>query len=576
MSSKRKPSKITKRGAGWKDQVSKIVQSIAGKKTINIAKAYCRITFSLFFTDVIQSSLDPVYGHIPASRYHNSVTLAALLISCFTYSLWRRPSQVWTQIFIAVIIPSIANYQFFLFRFSGPLGPQWGPLLMNLIVTFPIVLISTVFASDTVAHENEMMPRANEKRADRTCHADLHPLVYAGISLAAYLTKNLVSNFIRQRFQTYVLRSRVTLGHILTFVHAILLGSGKLWLVAISISPSVLWTPYTPSIYTDKMLNLTLHKHGFSLVARQESLTGYISVLDNQRDGFRVMRCDHSLLGGEWIPPRGHVPKLQEPIYAIFVMLEAVRLVQPQPRPLQGQVDQQSALVIGLGIGTTPSALIAHGIDTTVVEIDPVVYEFANQHFRLPGNHTSVIDDAVAFVERNRRGKKYEYIVHDVFTGGAEPINLFTMEFLQGLRDMLKEEGVIAINYAGDLRLRSASMVVRTVLSVFRTCRLFREEAEPPEESKTDFTNLVLFCRKAAGSFKFRQPTRDDFLGSQARQHHLLPRYEMNKQYFTKRHGTDVVTKRNSAELEKSQYQSALGHWKVMRSVLPDAVWENW
>ncbi|KAL8938639.1 MAG: hypothetical protein Q9216_003787 [Gyalolechia sp. 2 TL-2023] len=257
-------------------------------------------------------------------------------------------------------------------------------------------------------------------------------------------------------------------------------------------------------------------------------------------------------------------------------MLEAVRLVEPRSEISRATPVQESALVIGLGIGTTPSALVAHGIDTTVVEIDPVVYAFATQYFNLPANHTSVIDDAIVFVERNRKERKYDYIIHDVFTGGAEPINLFTAEFLQGLKAMLKSEGVIAINYAGDLRLRSASMVVRTILSVFYSCRLFREEAEPLQDSETDFTNLVLFCRKAGGSFSFRQPTKEDFLGSQARQYHLLPRHEVDQKYFTKRAGKDIITKRSSRELEKAQYRSAVGHWKVMRSVLPDAVWENW
>ena len=99
----------------------------------------------------------------------------------------------------------------------------------------------------------------------------------------------------------------------------------------------------------------------------------------------------------------------------------------------------------GLGIGTTPSALIAHGIDTTVVEIDPVVHSFATQYFNLPSNHTSVVQDAVLFVDQNKKHRKYDYIIHDVFTGGAEPIDLFTTEFLEGVRDMMKPEGVIAI-----------------------------------------------------------------------------------------------------------------------------------
>ena len=103
------------------------------------------------------------------------------------------------------------------------------------------------------------------------------------------------------------------------------------------------------------------------------------------------------------------------------------------------------SILRGLGIGTTPTALIAHGIDTTIVEIDSTVHDFASRYFNLPSNHTPIIEDAIAFVERNRRKKKYEYIIHDVFTGGAEPIDLFTVEFLTGLKQMLTVDGVIAI-----------------------------------------------------------------------------------------------------------------------------------
>lgn len=99
-----------------------------------------------------------------------------------------------------------------------------------------------------------------------------------------------------------------------------------------------------------------------------------------------------------------------------------------------------------MGIGTTPSALVAHGIDTTVVEIDPVVYEFAEKYFQLPSNHTKIIADAVTYTaDLAKADKRFDYIVHDVFTGGAEPIPLFTLEFLEGLATLLKPDGVIAI-----------------------------------------------------------------------------------------------------------------------------------
>ena len=51
------------------------------------------------------------------------------------------------------------------------------------------------------------------------------------------------------------------------------------------------------------------------------------------------MRCDHSLLGGEWVPGVGKWPGgkgneggrgvVGEPVYSVFIMLEAVRLVRP-------------------------------------------------------------------------------------------------------------------------------------------------------------------------------------------------------------------------------------------------------
>lgn len=103
----------------------------------------------------------------------------------------------------------------------------------------------------------------------------------------------------------------------------------------------------------------------------------------------------------------------------------------------------------GLGVGTTPTALVAHGIETTTVEIDPVVHDFAALYFGLPKNHTSIIEDAVTFVGRAQiagPGRfSYHYIIHDVFTGGAEPVDLFTQEFIQGLSGLLKPDGVIAI-----------------------------------------------------------------------------------------------------------------------------------
>jgi spermidine synthase len=101
----------------------------------------------------------------------------------------------------------------------------------------------------------------------------------------------------------------------------------------------------------------------------------------------------------------------------------------------------------GLGIGTTPSALMSHGIETTIVEIDPVVHEFATKYFGLPVGHTPIIEDAVSYASylAHNTSQTYDYIVHDVFTGGAEPVDLFTVEFMTDLHSLLKPNGVAAI-----------------------------------------------------------------------------------------------------------------------------------
>lgn len=78
-------------------------------------------------------------------------------------------------------------------------------------------------------------------------------------------------------------------------------------------------------------LNRVLRSEGYEIIDRQESITGYLSVIDNLKDGYRVLRCDHSLLGGEWTRHQdSHSRVLNEPIYAIFVILEAVRLIEPE------------------------------------------------------------------------------------------------------------------------------------------------------------------------------------------------------------------------------------------------------
>lgn len=75
------------------------------------------------------------------------------------------------------------------------------------------------------------------------------------------------------------------------------------------------------------------------------------------------------------------------------------------------------------------------------------MHEYAVKYFNLKENNDVIISDAVSYVAQLSADAPgtYDYIVHDVFTGGAEPVDLFTLEFLEQLGSLMKPTGVVAI-----------------------------------------------------------------------------------------------------------------------------------
>jgi len=366
----------------------------------------------------------------------------------------------------------------------------------------------------------------------------------------------------------------------------------------ILIVPALLHTsfrnPHFHAARTFSLLDQTLRAHNWTILDRSWSNTGYISVLENVDLQYRALRCDHSLLGGEWQiteARRAEGWTVNEPIFAVFDMLEAVRLIEMEPMIPDREAH---ALIIGLGIGTAPKAFFEHGIESVVLELDPVVEQYARKHFGLPREQRVEIADAVQWVSRTPKLQRFNYIIHDVFTGGAEPLALFTEKFLSNLRALLEVDGVIALNYAGTLNALLTTRALNTIYKVFDgQCRLFRES---PAEDKSivssaatddDFSNIVVFCRNSPGPITFRNPIEADFLGSWSRRQHLLPKPESEIQFPRHRQGVAGEAQRSESHPQvlkageekswlKQQAESAKRHWHVMRREIPDAVWELW
>lgn len=109
----------------------------------------------------------------------------------------------------------------------------------------------------------------------------------------------------------------------------------------------------------------------------------------------------------------------------------------------------------GLGVGIAASAFAQQGYTVDIVEIDPLVYRAAADHFGLVAspNGTVNIEDGAAYVKaiaKQRRagkydGQKWNLVVQDCFTGGSVPGEMFTREFWADLKENVAEDGVVAM-----------------------------------------------------------------------------------------------------------------------------------
>ncbi|GAA5987962.1 hypothetical protein JCM10908_007291 [Rhodotorula pacifica] len=347
------------------------------------------------------------------------------------------------------------------------------------------------------------------------------------------------------------------------------------------------------------------------LEASRRSVTGWISVgeydLPSQQGNLtmRYLRADHSLLGGLWIGPsraelaaasiphhaveEEEVVRRAESIYSTFILQELVRLVV-RPPDLPTKAPEQG-LIIGLGAGLSARALYQHSINLTIVEIDEAVYDLARAYFGVadvPAGEV-VLEDAVTWAARTEPNGRYDYIVHDVFTGGAVPAGLFAEPFLQDLYRLLHPSGVVAVNFAGDLSSVSSLRILTTLHRVFPRCRAFSDgpAADTGTSDKT-FRNMVMLCTKEwLVDLELREPTVDDYLA--------FPSPRVREQVFSTFRSREVdlsafrrkaastegdkwviKDKRDVRRVEREQLDEVGVHWKVMQTVLPLHVWARW
>lgn len=285
------------------------------------------LALAALYATVSQLALSPVYGAIPAARWHARLLMAACFAGWSSNLLLSRVLPFRTEKLLPVVALYVPMVQFFLGKFSGTLTATWGPLVTEAVTLFPLVALSAACVATYL--------EAADLSALPGWVADAAPGLgsYGFFKAAQVFLGRLVERYVGKTLLTTRLGMEMALaGRYALFAPSKLL----VWAVP-ALLHTALFNTHVPTSTALAALNRGLAPAEYVVLDRAESLTGYISVIDNIKDGYRVMRCDQSLLGGEWIKFqemdefKGN--QVAEPVYGVFTMLEAVRLVKT-PRPV--------------------------------------------------------------------------------------------------------------------------------------------------------------------------------------------------------------------------------------------------
>jgi hypothetical protein len=301
-------------------------KSAAGKSKVSaILTAVAFLVLAGFGSQISQLNLSPVYGSIPSSLLHGKAVTFVALLAYITkrrvigqgeraedFMKWLAPWMYYTP-----------PLQYVLFQHSEKFGPYWGPFFTEAATFYPILLLT--FISSSLLLDDLDLQQYGNYIANGT------PAV---VSFAVFgAAEKAATNILPRIMGTYDFFTRIGL-QLLNASFAAALSRSTLLVFAVPAMIHTLFSnPHHYTAGTSKQLNATLYDYQYSVLERHDSLTGYLSVIKNKRDGFLALRCDHSILGGEWLVTPARVRKgqeVRETIYPVFTMLEAVRLIKSE------------------------------------------------------------------------------------------------------------------------------------------------------------------------------------------------------------------------------------------------------
>lgn len=296
------------------------------------------VAFAGMYAHIAYLSLTPVYGSTQAMLYHGHGMMVAALSGWVGRSYLEKYLPRNIDLYLPVWAFFIPTIQHFFLQQSSIFPVPYGPVITELFTYYPLVFLSTYVAAQ--------MTKDIDASALGSRFAEHGPPLIAYLIFGA--SGKFAEYVLARSVGVALIATRVGLQLLFAVIYSIFFPS-KLLLLAI---PSLIFTagfnPHFNMPINTALVNSTLIENNWVLRERQESTSGYMSVLENLDTPYKVLRADHSLLGGVWTKyPVGYAaPQLAEPIYGVFTMLEAVRLVEPAKNQVRVADTDAEALVM--------------------------------------------------------------------------------------------------------------------------------------------------------------------------------------------------------------------------------------
>lgn len=326
-----------------------------GTKVTCIATSVALILLSVCLTRTITANFAPVYGSVAAFQAGESISYTASSAKLFLIhndpmkSLLADNFELLCQIAVSWTVLLSFLERIVLFPMSRSLSVDWamGSLVFPTKVLLFSLIMKLVFDICPIAFRNRALSRD-------TGWKDVAIVTTLGVTVDFLITQvddrvgSLLEWLASARPALYLLLTYtagvITRDKLQIYMALILMATlFKISLGRTFIKYVLIVTVMSFAISMNPDLNPQLSYHGFRVLQRGESITGYLSVLENRKNGLRLLRNDHSILGGTWLltPERqAEGVRYAESIFSVFYTLEAVRLIELDTLAVPSNTDQ--------------------------------------------------------------------------------------------------------------------------------------------------------------------------------------------------------------------------------------------